>query len=362
MTLADFYRGKRVLITGHTGFKGAWLAIWLKRLGAQVAGFALDPPGDRPSLFCDANIAGGMVSTIGDVRDLERLRGVMAEQQCEIVFHLAAQAFVRRSYRMPIDTISTNVIGTANLLEAARSTPSVRAIVDVTTDKVYEERAGLVGFCEDDALGGHDPYSASKACAELIASSYRRSFYAQENGPQLATARSGNVLGGGDWGEDRLVPGFVNSLVKDRPVVLRCPQAVRPWQHVLEPLAGYLMLGQKLIEVGSPFAEAWNFGPPDQSHETVEQLSARLIGAWGQGYARTDESVDPQLHETQYLALDPSKAKDRLGWSPKLSLDETVRLTAEWYLAYRADPTLAAELTERQIDEYMILDRATSSQ
>ncbi len=353
MTLADFYRGRRVLITGHTGFKGAWLALWLKRLGARVSGLALDPPAGRPSLFCDANVADGMTSTIGDVRDLRVLREVMAEGQCEIVFHLAAQAFVRRSYRMPIETISTNVMGTANLLEAARGTPSVRAIVDVTTDKVYEERAGLAGFREDDSLGGHDPYSASKACAELIASSYRRSFYARENGPQLATARSGNVLGGGDWGEDRLVPGFVRSLAEDRPLVLRRPQAVRPWQHVLEPLAGYLMLGQRLLEDGSAFAEAWNFGPPEASHETVEQLSGRLIDAWGGGRAGIDESADPHLYETRYLALDWEKAEKRLGWSPKMALDETIRLTADWYQAYRADPTTAAELTEKQIDEYM---------
>ncbi len=353
MTLTDFYQGKRVLITGHTGFKGAWLAVWLKRLGAQVAGFALAPSGDRPSLFGAAAVAEGMVSTLGDVRDLELLRQVMTDQQPEMVFHLAAQAFVRRSYRMPIETLSTNVMGTANLLEAARGTPSVRAIIDVTTDKVYEERPQLTSFREDDPLGGHDPYSASKACVEMIVSAYRRSFYSEENGPQLATARAGNVLGGGDWGEDRLVPDFVCSLVEDRPVVLRRPHAVRPWQHVLEPLSGYLLLGQKLIEVGPPFAQAWNFGPPEDSHETVEQLSVRLIDTWGQGRTQVDESVDPHLHEARYLALDWTKAKDRLGWSPKLSLDETIRLTAQWYQAYRTNPTSAARLTEQQIDDYM---------
>lgn len=341
------YAGRRVLLTGHTGFKGGWLALWLERLGATVCGLAL-PPDTNPSLFDALRLGETVESNFADIRDVEAVKRVMIDSAPEIVFHLAAQPLVRRSYGAPIETLATNVMGTAHVLEAARNCPSVRAIVVVTTDKCYENRGWDSGYRESDRLGGHDPYSASKACAELVAAAWRSSYYQVDDAPLLATARAGNVIGGGDWAEDRLVPDIVRAIGARQTVLIRNPGAIRPWQHVLEPLAGYLMLGARLLAGDRSVAEAWNFGPALGDTQPVsalcEVLCTRLGGKW-----RHDEGEHP--HEAAVLRLDSSHAMLKLGWAPRWTLAQTLELTADWYArASRGEDARA--LTLEQISAY----------
>lgn len=356
VVMERFYSGKSALVTGHTGFKGAWLCHLLKRLGARASGFALSPA-DRPSLFELAHVAEGMASTIGDVRDLPALHATFAAQQPEIVFHLAAQALVRKGYREPVETFSTNVMGTVNVLEAARACPQVRAVVIVTSDKCYENREWMWGYREDEPMGGFDPYSASKGCAELVAAAYRRSFFqGGQGGAAVASARAGNVIGGGDWAEDRLIPDILRGILADESIEIRNPRATRPWQHVLEPLSGYLLLGQRLLEGGQAYAEGWNFGPADGDSIPVGEVARRLVETLGRGTLKLWENPpEGAPHEAHALRLDCSKARARLGWRPRLDFVATLRLTAEWYRATIADPTTAAAMLDRQIDAYLSL-------
>lgn len=350
--MPDFYQGKTVLLTGHTGFKGSWMAHWLKLMGARVVGLALPPEPGQPSLYEEGRIAEGMVSVLGDVRDGALVQQLLQEHQPEIVFHLAAQPLVRRSYREPVDTFATNVMGTVHLLEAVRHTPSVRAVVIVTTDKCYENKEWLWGYRETDPLGGHDPYSSSKACAELVTSAYRSSFFHRSDSAAIATARAGNVIGGGDWAEDRLIPDMVRSLSNERPVIIRNPRATRPWQHVLEPLAGYLMLGERLYTEGHRWAEAWNFGPHRESGIPVSDLAERVLRLWGTGEILVQQ--DPHaVHEAHALHLDASKAQLVMGWRPILSLDETLSLTIDWYRQYASGSTAPPDLLTTQTEAYM---------
>lgn len=347
--MRDFYAGKRVLVTGHTGFKGSWLCRWLQRMGARVVGFAL-PPDQEPSLFEAAGVARGMTSILGDLRDLAALSGAVAEHRPEIVLHLGAQALVRRSYREPVDTFATNVMGTLHVLEACRLAPSTRAIVVVTSDKCYENREWVWGYREHEPLGGFDPYSASKACAEIVAAAYRRSFLSAEGGPAVASARAGNVIGGGDWSEDRLVVDIVRAVAAGRPALIRNPRSTRPWQHVLDPLAGYLLLARRLYEEGQAHAEAWNFGPSEDPLPVVE-LARRLVQRMGRGELEI-AAADPRApHEATALRLDCSKARARLGWQPRIDIERALAMTARWYRAYLDDPASAGRELDRQIEE-----------
>jgi len=349
----DFWKGKRVLLTGHTGFKGSWLSLWLQSMGTQVVGYALAPP-SNPSLFDVAEVGKGMTSIIGDIRDLEHLRKVFAEHRPEIVIHMAAQSLVRYSYVEPVETYSTNVMGTVNLLEAVRATCNVKAVVNVTSDKCYENREWMWGYRENEAMGGYDPYSNSKGCAELVTSAYRNSYFHPEkyatHGVAIASARAGNVIGGGDWAEDRLIPDIMRAITQGKPVNIRSPYAIRPWQHVLEPLSGYLVLAQKLYEEGSTYAEGWNFGPNDQDAKPVQWIVEKLTQSWGEGASWVlDGGNHP--HEAHYLKLDCSKAKMRLDWAPRWHLDQALSAIIEWQRAY-CDGKNMRELTLSQINTY----------
>lgn len=348
-----FWAGKVVLLTGHTGFKGSWLSLWLQSLGAKVVGYALQPP-TNPSLFATANVAEGMTSVEGDVRDLSALTNVFEKYQPEIVIHMAAQALVRRSYNSPVETYSTNVMGTVNLLEAVRNTGSVKVVLNVTSDKCYENREWIWGYRENEPMGGYDPYSNSKGCAELVASAYRASFFNPDQYAKhrvaVASARAGNVIGGGDWAEDRLIPDIMRAIVQGKPVQIRSPHAIRPWQHVLEPLSGYLVLAQKLHENGAAFSEGWNFGPNDEDAKPVSWIVDRLTTMWGEGAAwALDGGNHP--HEAHYLKLDCSKAKARLGWHPRWHLEEALAAIVEWHRAHQAGSNMR-EITLRQIAAY----------
>ena len=324
-----FWQNKRVFVTGHTGFKGGWLSLWLNKLGAQVHGYAL-PPGTKPSLFELAGIDSMAVSTLNDIRDRVALSAAIADARAEIVFHMAAQPLVRESYTDPLTTLETNIMGTANLLEGVRHCPTVKAVVVVTSDKCYLNREWQWGYRENEALGGHDPYSASKACTELVAQSWQQSFFHDESSAcAVATARAGNVIGGGDWSKDRLIPDVLASINNNEPVVLRNPDAIRPWQHVLEPLAGYLLLAEKLATHGQAWAEAWNFGPHDSDTQTVKWIVERLLEHGGQqsGWVRESEQ---QPHEAQLLKLDSSKARQVLGWQNAWTLDTCIKEIALW--------------------------------
>jgi len=349
----SFWKGKRVLLTGHTGFKGSWLSMWLQSMGAQVVGYALNPPTD-PSLFEAAEVAKDMTSIIGDIRDLEHLRRVFADHQPEIVIHMAAQPLVRYSYIEPVETYSTNVMGTVNLLEAVRSTKSVRAVVNVTTDKCYENREWAWGYRENEAMGGYDPYSSSKGCAELVTAAYRNSYFHpekhNEHGVAIASGRAGNVIGGGDWADDRLIPDIMRAISAGKPVNIRNPYAIRPWQHVLEPLAGYLVLAQKLYEEGAAYAEGWNFGPNDEDAKPVQWIVEKLTQTWGEGASWiVDGGEHP--HEAHYLKLDCSKAKSRLDWHPRWNLEEALEAIVEWQRAYQ-DGKAIKSVTLEQIQQY----------
>lgn len=322
------YKGKRVLVTGHTGFKGSWLVLWLRTLGAEVAGAALNPdttPAHWSLLGFD-----GMVDHRVDMCNAQGINAVVSDFQPDIVFHLAAQPLVRRSYRDPVSTFATNVMGLANLLEAVRTCPSIRVLVNITTDKVYADHAGTSGYREGDPLGGHDPYSTSKACAELLTDCYRKSFF-DGAATRIATARAGNVIGGGDWAEDRLVPDLMRAAITKQALFIRNPNAIRPWQHVLEPLSGYLRLGQLLWNDAS-LAKAWNFGPGNTGEISVQRLSERLASHWGALQISND--VSPQPHEADILRLDASAAQAQLGWIPVWDITETLARTADWYRAF----------------------------
>ena len=346
----DFWRGRPVFVTGHTGFKGGWLVTWLDELGARVTGYGL-PPDTTPSFFHRCGLAGRLTSHLADVRDAGALGEALAASQPRVVFHLAAQSLVRRSYREPATTFATNVLGTAHVLEAVRRTPSVEAVVVVTSDKCYEPRADGPAFREDDPLGGHDPYSASKAAAELVASAYRRSFLA-EGGARVATARAGNVIGGGDWAEDRLIPDAMRALRAGVPVRVRNPAAVRPWQHVLEPLGGYLRLAERLCGAGD-FTGAWNFGPGEEDAVPVAALVELALGFCEGG--RWEAAPEPGApHEAPALRLDAGRAQARLGWHPALTLKEAAELTIAWYRAEAGGGTSDAlhALSVEQIRHY----------
>lgn len=328
-----FWAGRRVLLTGHTGFKGAWLAVWLRHLGADLRGVAL-PAATTPSMWQVAQLHDHVPGDFADIRDASAVTCAMQAFKPELVLHLAAQPLVREAYRAPADTYATNVMGSLNVLEAVRATASVRAVLVVTTDKCYENREWPWPYREQDALGGFDPYSSSKACVELLCASYRDSFL-RTAGVALATARAGNVLGGGDWSAERLLPDILRAWQHGEEVVLRYPAATRPWQHVLDPLMGYLQLGQALLCEGERYASAWNFGPDSAGLASVESIVQRLAERWP-GHARWSVCADAQPHEAGLLALDSSKARQALGWSPRWSLDDTLKHTLDWHLAWRA--------------------------
>ena len=352
----SFWQGKKVLVTGHTGFKGSWLSLWLQAMGAEVTGYALAPP-TSPSLFEVAEVGSGMTSIIGDIRDLDKLQAVFAEHQTEIVIHMAAQPLVRYSYQNPVETYSTNVMGTVNLLEAVRNTTGVKAVVNITTDKCYENREWAWGYRENEPMGGYDPYSNSKGCAELVSAAYRSSFfnadsYAQ-HGVALATVRAGNVIGGGDWAQDRLIPDILAAFEQNKLVDIRNPHAIRPWQHVMEPLRGYLTLAEHLYEQGSSFAEAWNFGPNEEDAKPVGWIVEQMAALWGnEAQWQIDTGVHP--HEAHYLKLDISKARSRLDWHPAIRLNDALKLIIDWSKQRQAGANVR-QLTLAQINSYQTL-------
>ena len=348
------WRGKRVLVTGHTGFKGGWLAVWLASLGAKVAGYALEPP-TQPSFFETVRVGELLEDIRGDIRDAQATRRAIESFGPEVLFHLAAQPIVKEGYRVPIDTYATNVVGTASVLDACRHAPGLRAIVVITTDKVYENREWERAYVETDALGGHDPYSNSKACTELVSDSFRRSYFsAQSPRVGLATARAGNVIGGGDWAADRLIPDLVRSAMSGTETLVRNPDATRPWQHVIEPLHGYLLLAQRLLDSPREFSEAWNFGPEPGGDRPVGEVIEKLARLWpGKVRWRVDGAEHP--HEAAKLMLDSTKAMQRLGWKPRLALDDALRLSAEWYGRFMAGGAGLRETSEGQIRYYLSL-------
>lgn len=349
----DFWRGKRVFLTGHTGFKGSWLSLWLQSLGVELTGYALKPP-TNPSLFEKARVAQGMTSLEGDIRDLESFSRAMQAARPEVVIHMAAQPLVRRSYVAPVETYSTNVMGTVHLLEAVRHCPSVRSVVNVTTDKCYENQEWVWSYRENEPMGGYDPYSNSKGCAELVSAAYRSSFFNPndyaKHGVALATVRAGNVIGGGDWAQDRLLPDILAAFARGETVRIRNPHAIRPWQHVLEPLRGYLMLAERLTEDGVAFAEGWNFGPNVDDAQPVSWIVAEMAKRWGAG-ASWMVAAGEHPHEANYLKLDISKACAKLRWRPVLTLVESLDLIIDWATASAAGRD-ARELTLEQIKQY----------
>jgi CDP-glucose 4,6-dehydratase len=348
-----FWKHKKVLVTGHTGFKGSWLSLWLQSMEADIVGYALEPP-TQPCLFDIANVADGMTSILGDVRDLEHLKAVIVEHRPEIIFHLAAQPLVRYSYENPVETYSTNVLGTVHMLEAVRQSESVRVVVSITSDKCYDNKEWLWGYRENERLAGRDPYSSSKSCAELVIATYRNCYFSpetyQHHGVALASTRAGNVIGGGDWAKDRLIPDIMKAMMESRPVIIRSPHAIRPWQHVLEPLNGYLCLAEKLWSQGPKFAQAWNFGPRSEEAKTVRWIVERLTSYWGEG-ARWELDSGPHPHEDTYLKLDCTKAHSLLKWAPKLRLATALEWIAEWYRSYQQSKDMRA-LTIEQIKRF----------
>lgn len=342
------WQGRRVLVTGHTGFKGSWLSLWLHALGAEVTGFALAPPTD-PSLFDAARIGDLVSHHEGDVRDFESLRGAVELARPEVIFHLAAQPLVRLSYEQPVATYATNVMGTVHLLEAARRVPGVKAVICITSDKCYDNREWIWPYRESDPLGGHDPYSSSKGCAELVTGAYRKSFFA--DGPAVASVRAGNVIGGGDWAADRLLPDLVRAFEADVAPLIRSPDAVRPWQHVLEALGGYLLLAERLLAGRRPFADAWNFGPSDEDARPVSWIVERMRAAWGGRALDALADTGPRPHEAGLLRLDTSKARAELGWRPALRLEQALEWIVAWHKIV-GDGGDARAITLAQIADY----------
>jgi CDP-glucose 4,6-dehydratase len=352
----EFWNGRRVFITGHTGFKGGWLSLWLQQLGAELTGYALAPP-SVPSLFEEARVASGMTSVIGDICDLQNLSQAMQQARPEVIIHMAAQPLVRYSYDNPLETYRTNVLGTATVAEAARSVKGLRAIVNITTDKCYENKEWVWAYRENDALGGYDPYSNSKACAELVTASYRSSFFNPANydqhGVAIASARAGNVIGGGDWASDRLIPDIIAALELSKPVLIRNPGAIRPWQHVLEPLSGYLTLAERLCLEGPVFGSAWNFGPVEGDARPVSWVVEKIANLLGSG-AQWQIDEGNHLHEASSLKLDISLADRRLNWRPAMNLEQAIGLVVDWVLARQAKADLR-KLTLNQIGHYQEL-------
>ena len=345
----DFWKGKRVFLTGHTGFKGSWLAVWLSELGAHVKGFALEP-NTKPALFEEARVADLIESELGDIRDYEVLKTAMQSFNPDILIHMAAQPLVRLSYEEPLETYATNVMGTANVLQAARSCSNLKAVVSVTTDKCYENREWPWGYRENEAMGGHDPYSSSKGCAELVTAAFRRSYFYLPGTANVASARAGNVIGGGDWAEDRLIPDILRAFEKGKPVVIRNPLSTRPWQHVLEPLSGYLVLAQALYEAEEDFAEGWNFGPRDEDCQAVGQILDQMVNRW-EGKASWELDTQANPHEAGFLKLDCSKAKARLKWQPQWTLAETLEKIVHWHQAW-FDGADVQKLCKNEIANY----------
>lgn len=350
----SFWREKKVFITGHTGFKGSWLCLWLHRMGARVYGYALAPP-TQPSLFELARVEELLAgNAVADVRDYEKLARALSAAEPEIVIHMAAQPLVRDSYKIPVETYATNVMGTVHLLEAVRSCPTVKAVVNVTTDKCYENREWVWGYRESEPMGGFDPYSNSKGCSELVTAAYRSSYFNParyaEHTVGVATARAGNVIGGGDWANDRLIPDIIRAIMANEPVRIRNPHAIRPWQHVLEPLSGYLTLAQRLYEQGAAYAEGWNFGPAEDDAKPVEWIVKRLCEQWGAD-ARYEIDSGDHPHEAHYLKLDCSKARMRIGWQPRWNLSHALDSIIEWVKVYQAGGDVRA-CCLRQIEEY----------
>jgi CDP-glucose 4,6-dehydratase len=342
-----FWKSKKVFITGHTGFKGSWMSLWLQEMGAVVKGFALEP-NTIPNLFTHANVGTNMDSEIGDITDLNHITESMKAFNPEVLIHMAAQPLVRLSYNEPALTYATNVMGTVNVLEAARKCSNLKSIVSVTTDKCYENKEWPWGYRENEPMGGHDPYSSSKGCAELVTAAYRKSFFNDENSAYLASARAGNVIGGGDWSADRLIPDILRAFEKNEPVIVRNPSSTRPWQHVLEPISGYLVLAQHLYEGGNNFAEGWNFGPKDEDCKPVSWILDRMVTNWGNGVSwELDKNNNP--HEAGYLKLDCSKAAMRLNWYPKWNLEYTLESIIIWHQHY---------LAQKNIQEQCLLEIA----
>lgn len=350
----EFWRGKRVFLTGHTGFKGSWLSLWLHRLGAEVSGFALVAPSE-PNLFEIAKLAFDMTDISGDLRDLAALRAAIKAQRPEIVIHMAAQSLVLSGYADPVSTYATNVMGTVNLLESVRASDTVRVVLNVTSDKCYMNHEWLWGYRENESMGGRDPYSSSKACSELVTDAFRSSFF--QDGPAIASARAGNVIGGGDWAKDRLIPDIMRAALAGKAVLLRNPLAIRPWQHVLEPLSGYLNLVERLYREGGSFAEAWNFGPADEESRPVEWVVQKMGALWGK-IAWEKDSLS-RSHEAHFLKLDCSKARARLGWRTQFSLADSLEWTVEWYRSYGSGADMR-KMTEQQIERYTQLMRANA--
>lgn len=350
---SSFWQGKRVFLTGHTGFKGSWLSLWLQQLGAEVTGFSL-VPSTQPNLFETANVENGMTSIIGDIRDLEHVKKVFKQVQPEIVIHMAAQALVRYSYDNPVETYATNVMGTLHVLEAIRSITTVRSAVMITTDKCYENKEWQWGYRENEAMGGHDPYSSSKGCAELLIASYRNSFFPagkhNQHQTAIASARAGNVIGGGDWSEDRLVPDIIKAFVNQKTVNIRNPKAIRPWQHVLEPLSGYLVLAEKLYTEGNEFAEAWNFGPKSEDVKPVQWIVEKMALQWGDK-VKWNVDTEEHPHEAHYLRLDCSKANENLHWHPQWDLPHALQKIIKWHKAI-LDGKDMQNMCIEQINEY----------
>jgi CDP-glucose 4,6-dehydratase len=350
----NFYKGRKVFITGHTGFKGSWLSIMLNWLGADVYGYALKPH-TNPSLYELANIDQLVSSTKGDIRDYNLLLATLKEVQPEIIIHLAAQALVMESYKNPRETYEINVMGTVNLLDAARQVKSVKAVLNVTTDKCYDNKEWHWGYRENEPMGGYDPYSNSKGCSELVTSSFRNSFFNPKDYEKhciaLASARAGNVIGGGDWADDRLIPDFIRAIMRGEKLKIRSPYAIRPWQHVLEPLTGYLMLCKKLYVSGPSFAEGWNFGPDDKDAKNVEWITKRICELWADG-ASFEIDKSPQPHEANYLKLDCSKAKTLLDWHPSWDIETTLQMIVDWNKAYKNKNDMR-EVSIKQIEKYL---------
>lgn len=345
-----FWSNKKVLITGHTGFKGSWLSLWLQRLGANLVGFSLPPPTPL-NLFTLAKVADGMQSIIGDLRDFNRVLEVVGQSKPDIIIHMAAQPLVRYSYQAPIETYATNVMGTVHLLEAARQTNSVKTIVNVTTDKCYENKEWERGYTENDPLGGHDPYSNSKACAELVTHAFRNSYFSNHSPIALASVRAGNVIGGGDWARDRLIPDILHACLNKEAVILRNPNSTRPWQHVLEPLSGYLLLAEKLYTSPDQYAEGWNFGPNEEDVKPVHWITDFIFKHWQHPYS-WQQDKNPQPHEARYLKLDCTKAKNKLNWHPRWNLERGLTETVNWYKAYETKQNMQ-DVTLDQINRFI---------